>query len=75
MVLDELVDLREELLLKGIKGDKRNLAIETYMKALEEYKSLYGSCKLLLKLNNDSYEIVMKERRRFAYQKALEVIE
>ena len=45
------------------------------MKALEEHKSLYRSCKPLLKLNNDSYEIAMKERRRFAYQKALKVIE
>ena len=68
------LDLKEHCIMNGICGEKYHLAVETYLEALVEHKKIYGSAKHLLRLNDDSYEKAMLERKNFAYNKAMEII-
>ena len=72
MTIDKLIDLREELILRGVKGQQVETCIETFLQSLDEYKSKYGSAKHLV---GDAYYKAMSDRNEFAYQQAIKILE
>jgi hypothetical protein len=72
-ITDKIIELREEMIAKGIHPELRRDAITAFLQGYQKHKEMHGSFRYIT--DGLEYAMRMQERAEFMYQEAKRVIE
>jgi hypothetical protein len=72
-ITDKIIELREEMIAKGIHPEIRRDAMTAFLQGYQKHKDMFGSFRSIT--DGLEYQMRMQERAEFMYREAKRVME